>query len=95
MLALRNSARNRKAVLAGQHDVEHQQIELAALLQQQVESGFAVAHHAGRISLGLEVELQPARQMFFVFHQQDSVHGEFLGNWMIMVVPRPAPSLSA
>ena len=65
------------------------------LLQQQIQRGFAVADNPGGIAFGLQVELQPARQMLFVFDQQYFAHCEFLGNWMVTVVPRPAPSLSA
>ena len=76
MLALAQLADDREPVLARQHDVEHDQVEVLRRIEQARERAIAVVQHLGLEALRLEVEAEPFRQVLLVFDNQDALrHG--------------------
>ncbi len=85
---------HRETVFARQHDVKHQQIEIAGFRQKQLERGLTRVHHLGAVTLGLQIEAQAIGQVLFVFDHQDAAHLA-TGSCRMKVLPCPGPSLSA
>ena len=82
-------------VEARQHDIEQHHVEGARVPVEQPRQGvLAVLLDVGREPFRLEVELQPRREMVFVFDDEDAVH-DFNGSSRVNVLPRSAPRLSA
>ena len=73
MLALAQLADDREPVLARQHDVEHDQVEVLRGIEQPRERALPVVQDLGVEALGLEVEAQPFRQVLLVFDNQDAL----------------------
>jgi hypothetical protein len=71
MIGFAQLGRYSKAVFAGKHDIEDNQVELGVLLQQEVERGLAIARHARFVAFRFEIELQSAGKMLFVLDQQN------------------------
>jgi hypothetical protein len=67
-LGLAQFSGNGESVLSGQHYVQHQKIELLALLKQASQGGLPVTYNFRLVALGLEVELQAAREVFFILN---------------------------
>ena len=86
-----------EAVLAGQHHVEDDDVEDAALVEQQVERLLAVGRDDGLVAFGLEVEAQAVGDVLLVFDDQDAAHDQSsrVGSSSVNVAPRPSPSLCA
>ena len=87
-----------ETVEARQHDVEQHDVEGvgadAPVVEKPLQGVLAVVLDVGREPLRLEIELQPGREMFFVFDDEDTVH-DFKGSSRVNVLPRSAPRLSA
>ena len=103
MVALAQLADDREAVLARQHDVEHDQVEVLCRIEQARERAIPVVQHLGVEALRFQVEAQPLRQVLLVFDNQDAL-GHALGHQAdagaagscsVKVLPCPCPALSA
>src|SRR5208337_5551605 len=75
--------------------VEHDHIKSFVFRQQAIRGLFAVPHDFGGISLLLQIEAQPLRQMSLILDHQNAAQAVHLGSSRMMVVPWPTPSLSA
>ncbi len=74
MLALRSSVATVKPSLPGSMTSSTRRSNSLRSVSNMSERAFAVADYVNVIALGLKVEFQAARQVLFVFHQQDVVH---------------------
>ena len=92
---------DREAVLAGQHHVEHDQVEPAVLAAQQaLERRLARVDDFDGEAFSLEVEAQPLGQVLLVLDDEHALgrrgHASVaLGRSSVNVLPWPWPSLSA
>src|SRR5271170_338007 len=84
-----------ETVFAGEHYVQHDDVEFFVLCDEAIEGGFAVAGNFDGVAFGFEVEAQAFGEVRFVFDHQHAAHATFLGNSREMVEPRPSPSLAA
>src|SRR5271156_2229700 len=84
-----------ETVFAGEHYVQHDDVEFFVLGDEAIEGGFAVAGNFDGVAFGFEVEAQALGEVRFVFDHQHAAHATFLGNSREMVEPRPSPSLAA
>ncbi len=88
---------NLEAIFAGQHHVEHNRVEWMVGAQS-LQRFFAGLDDLDLVPFGLEVKFQTAGEVRFVFHHQQRAHAApvpAVGSLMVMVAPRPSPSLSA
>ena len=92
---------DREAVLARQHDVEHDEVELAVVTAEQpLESGLAGVDDLDGKAFRFEVEPQPLGQVQFVLDDEHALRRRAhaavaLGRRSVNVLPRPGPLLSA
>src|SRR5271156_1050424 len=84
-----------ETVFAGEHYVQHDDVEFFVLCDEAIEGGFAVAGNFDGVAFGFKVEAQAFGEVRFVFDHQHAAHATFLGNSREMVEPRPSPSLAA
>ena len=102
-VALAQLADDGEPVLAGQHDVEHDQVEVRRRIEKALEGAIAVVEHLGIEAFGLEVEAQPFGQVVLVFDDQDALrHADRAqadagaeGSCSVKVLPCPWPALCA
>src|SRR5580698_1645773 len=95
IVSLAQRCDDRETVFAGQHDDEHDCVEIFFFCNQALERGFAIAGNFHGVAFRFEVEAQSLGQVRFIFHDQHAAHATFLGNSSEMVEPRPSPSLAA
>ena len=90
---------DREAVVARQHDVEHDEIEpRSARAEQSLERAFAGLDDLGVVPFGFEVEPQPFGEVQLVFDDEDALHVRLpapSAAASVSVLPCPAPALSA
>ena len=96
-----------EAILAGEHDVEDDDVHGHLLIDEQRQRLLAVAGDRHLVPLGLEVEAQPVGDVRLVLHDEDAAHADFgcsatasalpakRGSSRVKVAPRPSPSLWA
>src|SRR5262249_5863951 len=87
---------DREAVLAREHDVEHDEIERRAIGQQARDRLLSGVDDLGVEAFGLEIEPQAFGEVVLVFDDEDaSAHACAIGRSSVNVLPRPWPALSA
>ena len=96
-----------ETVLAGQHDVEDDDVERLVAFEQQGQRLLAVVGHGDVMAFGLEVEAQAVGDVRLVVHDEDAAHAGFdrsttvsaspanRGSSTVNVAPWPSPSLCA
>src|SRR5579883_560121 len=84
---------NGKAVLAGQHHVQNEEIGRLSAIEEAGQGVLAGRRDLHRIAFFFQVVAQAVGQVLLVLHHQDARH-HFAGNSRINVLPRPGPSLS-
>ena len=102
--SLRAHARcHSKAIDAGQHHVEHHEVDTRRVGLDRFEGRFAVVSKRHLVAVSLEVEAQARCDVRFVFNNQESGHRQkgnertvgADGSSRVNVAPRPTPSLCA
>ena len=87
--------RDREPVLAGQHHVEHHDIEVRFLLEQQIERLLAGLRDDHVVSVGLEIEPDSFGDVLLILNDENAAHDVARGSSTVKVAPRPSPSLCA
>src|SRR5439155_10528582 len=84
-----------EAILARQHNVKNDGVEAVAGAET-LKRILTAIHDFDPVSFRLQIELEAAGEVRFVFHHQQVAHAASLrGSRMVMVAPCPSPSLSA